>query len=371
MFAKMKTRTKVLAGFGFAIAVAVIVGLVGYRGISKLSSHVDDVGLVRLPGVGALNAIQAGQLNVGYGIRGLLIPRYNDPRTRSQQYELIANGFKEAEDALAKYEPLAKTSEEAIAWKEFHGDWTAWKTSLDALQNFCRQKDQLLAGGAKLDDPKVVALDNNTFETAKETRALMLKTLGKVQQLVGLSTDLANNRISQAASDATSGITVMFGAIGLGVVFISLLGVFIAMNISKMLAATIGEARRLSKDAIDGKLLTRGNPELLSREFRPILTGFNETLDRLVGIIDHVPAPVMLIDREFDIQYMNDFGAKVIGLGRQQIIGTKCHQHFKTPHCNTGDCAAPGPSCRTLPWRRRRSQGQAAKNWRSPTSACR
>ena len=34
MFAEMKTRTKVLVGFGLAIVVAVIVGLVGYIGIN-------------------------------------------------------------------------------------------------------------------------------------------------------------------------------------------------------------------------------------------------------------------------------------------------------------------------------------------------
>ena len=38
MFAKMKTGTKVLAGFGFAIAITLVVGCVGYRGISKLSA---------------------------------------------------------------------------------------------------------------------------------------------------------------------------------------------------------------------------------------------------------------------------------------------------------------------------------------------
>ena len=286
MFAKMKTRTKVLAGFGFAIAVAVVVGLVGYRGISKLSSHIDDVGLVRLPGVGALNAIEAGQLNVGYGIRGLLISRYNDSQTRSQQYELIAAGFKEAEEAIAKYEPLAKTPEEAATWKDFHDDWVAWKASLDRLQNFCRQKDQLLAGGAKPEDSKVVTVDDNTFETAKETRALMLKTLDKVKQLVGLSNNLASSRIGMAASDATSGITTMFGAIAIGVVLMSILGVFIAMNISRMLAATIGEARRLSSDVTDGKLQTRGNPALVSVEFQPIIEGTNDLIDAFVAPIN-------------------------------------------------------------------------------------
>ena len=55
------------------------------------------------------------------------------------------------------------------------------------------------------------------------------------------------------------------------------------MNIAKMLGNVIGEAARLSEDAVNGKLQTRSNPELVSKEFRPILTGFNATLDAVVG----------------------------------------------------------------------------------------
>ena len=51
MFAKMKTGTKVLGGFGFAIAIALVVGFVGYRGINKLSGHVEEIGIMRLPSV--------------------------------------------------------------------------------------------------------------------------------------------------------------------------------------------------------------------------------------------------------------------------------------------------------------------------------
>ena len=169
MFANMKTGTKVMSGFGMAIAVSVFVGLIGYRGINKLSTHIDDVGHVRLPGVAALNAIQAGQLNMGYGIRGLLIARYMDPQTRSQQYELIAAGLKEAEEAIAKYDPLPKSSDEASAWKEFREDWTAWRKSLDTLKLAARQKDQLIAAGTRVDDAKIVSVDDRAFETAKET----------------------------------------------------------------------------------------------------------------------------------------------------------------------------------------------------------
>lgn len=154
MFAKMKTGTKVVTGFGIALAAAMIVGAIGYQGIHKLASHVDDFGLVRLPGVQALNAVQAGQLNVGYGIRGLLIPRYSDPQTRSQQYELLANGFKEAEDGLAKYEPLPKSPEEAAAWKEFQELWMHGRSRWRAFKAFAGRRISFSPEGPRSTIPR-------------------------------------------------------------------------------------------------------------------------------------------------------------------------------------------------------------------------
>ena len=283
MFAKMKTGTKVLTGFAVALVAAMIVGGIGYQGIHKLSSHVDDFGRTRLPGLQALAAIQAGQLNVGYGIRGLLIPRYSDSQTRSQQYELLAAGFKEAEDGLAKYEPLPKSLEEAAAWKEFQEIWSAWKKSLESLQVLCRQKDQLVAAGTKLDDVKIAGIDNKTFENAAEARALMLKTLQKLQHLDTLNSGIAEKRLAQAASESSWCLTTMFTAIGLSAAVLFAIGVFIAINISKAIALLTGEMKRLSSATVEGKLETRGNPGVLSLEFQPIIEGTNHLIDAFMA----------------------------------------------------------------------------------------
>jgi methyl-accepting chemotaxis protein len=278
----MKTGAKVLAGFVIAIVVAVIVGFVGYRGIGKLSGHINEVGLVQFPGVQALGDVEAGQLNVGYGIRGLLISRYMDPKTRAQQYEMIAAGFKDAEAGIAKYDAIAKNPAEAAGWKEFEEYWTTWKKSLESLQTLCNQKDKLIAAGVKLDDPQVVAIDDKSFETAGETRAWMLKTLGKLKDLTALNTSLADSRIKQAAGDASSSTVLMFSTIAVSAIALFVLAVMIAMSVGNVLNTLIKEAKRLSQAAIDGQLNVRGDPDLVSLEFRPILEGINATLDAMV-----------------------------------------------------------------------------------------
>ena len=133
--------------------------------------------------------------------------------------------------------------------------------------------------------------------------------------------------------------TIIIVAQILGVLVVVVLGYFISKSISKVLGALIGETKRLSTAAVEGKLQTRGNPESVSLEFRPIVENVNAAMDVFTGFIDHIPSPFMTMNKDREILYMNDCVATVIGLDKRQIEGTKCYEHFKTTHCNTPECA--------------------------------
>jgi methyl-accepting chemotaxis protein len=61
----------------------------------------------------------------------------------------------------------------------------------------------------------------------------------------------------------------------------------------------------------------------------------NEKIDNLNAI----PTPILAIDNSFTITYMNPAGASVLGGALEEIIGKKCYDLFKTPHCRTEKCA--------------------------------
>jgi len=55
-------------------------------------------------------------------------------------------------------------------------------------------------------------------------------------------------------------------------------------------------------------------------------------------LIDNIPTPVMTIDKDFNVTYMNPKGAGAVGKTPEQCLGQKCFTLFNTGHCNTADC---------------------------------
>ncbi|MBK7258274.1 MAG: HAMP domain-containing protein [Ignavibacteriae bacterium] len=103
--------------------------------------------------------------------------------------------------------------------------------------------------------------------------------------------------------------------------------------------AMVTDASMLSQAAVEGRLATRADARKHGGEFRRIVEGVNATLDSLVGFIDSMPVPVMVIDRDRTVLYMNKIGAAAGGRRPEELYGKKCFDHFRTDHCSTGECA--------------------------------
>ncbi|SJZ95838.1 methyl-accepting chemotaxis sensory transducer with Pas/Pac sensor [Trichlorobacter thiogenes] len=103
--------------------------------------------------------------------------------------------------------------------------------------------------------------------------------------------------------------------------------------------ALVADANLLAKAAMEGRVNTRADASKHMGDFRKIVDGVNNTIARLVALLDVMPAPAMLIDRDFNVLYMNKLGAEVGGRTQQQVAGTKCYDHFRTSDCKTDKCA--------------------------------
>ena len=96
------------------------------------------------------------------------------------------------------------------------------------------------------------------------------------------------------------------------------------------IAARIGAgdfSKRIDADAYGGT-------------WKQFLGGVNRLTDRLVGILDNVPAPAYVIDNNFNLLFANLACADMVGKPREALLGQKCHENMKLGHCKTHDCAA-------------------------------
>ncbi|MDG4474567.1 methyl-accepting chemotaxis protein [Thiovibrio frasassiensis] len=111
---------------------------------------------------------------------------------------------------------------------------------------------------------------------------------------------------------------------------------------AKMVAAINSVSKEVavvSRAAMEGKLSIRADAAQHQGDFKKIVEGINNTMSRLVGLLDSMPTPAMIIDNDFNVQYMNELGAKVGAKTQAQLVGTKCFDHFKTSDCKTERCA--------------------------------
>jgi methyl-accepting chemotaxis protein len=109
--------------------------------------------------------------------------------------------------------------------------------------------------------------------------------------------------------------------------------------IPETLGRVAGEVRRLVNEVRQGNLLERGRADGFAGEFAGLITGTNVLTDVLVERLDMVPTPVMAIDRDFNVLYLNKAGLAVADTTMERVRGTKCHDLFRTSDCKTSRCA--------------------------------
>jgi methyl-accepting chemotaxis protein len=99
------------------------------------------------------------------------------------------------------------------------------------------------------------------------------------------------------------------------------------------------DAQGLIGAAVEGRLNYRADDTRHEGEYASIISGVNHMVDVLVGHIDHMPAPAMIVDTDFTIRYMNETGSLLLGRSQQELVGKKCYDQFKTSDCRTDRCA--------------------------------
>lgn len=108
--------------------ITLLVGFIGWNGISNTGSALVEVGQVRLPSLLGLEMMSQAQTAVKSAERTLLVNEiFQDKQAVERELSNIEKAWKRIEEGRGIYEPLPQTTEETVLWEKFKPAWEDWK----------------------------------------------------------------------------------------------------------------------------------------------------------------------------------------------------------------------------------------------------
>jgi methyl-accepting chemotaxis protein len=361
----LKIGTRLLAAFIIVGAITAAVGLMGVASIAKIANSSRTSYEQETIGIAAIKQANIDLIEVDRAVKNILLSNSTEEReeykARAEAYTGLVN------DDLDKAKPLIHTdkgkellTQAEQAWKE-NQDSTSQVIALamaDKLEHkrasvelsfgAARAKsdaaEDALAAVVTLKEDVAKQVQDGADKTYRTNRTLLIiLSLTGVLVGLGLGVYISRGIATPLGLIAAAARNIALGNVNqkieyrsgdeVGVLAESFRAVIDAVN------TLTRDAFMLSEAAVQGKLATRADASKHQGDFRKIVEGVNRTIATMVGYLDSMPAPAMIVDREFNIQYMNTIGANVGGKQPAELIGTKCYDHFKTGDCRTDACA--------------------------------
>jgi len=88
----------------------------------------------------------------------------------------------------------------------------------------------------------------------------------------------------------------------------------------------------------EGHLYERVDESGYKGEYKTVIQGINKTVNTLVSYIDKLPLPVLVLDTDFSVRYINENGANLLDKPQESLVGYNCYDFFCTDDCQTEKC---------------------------------
>jgi len=370
MFSNLTIKSKLIFVISLLSVLLAIVGFIGLRGMSVANEGLRTVFEDRLVPAGQLAEVN---ILTAENLRQIHLMLMHDPRLPesklhdhplSMHTDKMAENTKKNNKLLDEYAATYLTPEE----KKLFEDYQVKRKVYQGVRT--KTLELIKAGNFAEANASLV----------KETGPAFVANRDAIQKLLELQIDVGKQEHEKAEKAYGTTRNISIATIVLGIFLSALFGALLIRNIGRSLgramevAGKIAEGdlssqiqveshdevgrlmaamqrmssaiqdlatdtMRLSQTVDDGKLTVRADAAKHSGDFRKIIEAVNTTVGRLVGFLDTMPMPVMVIDDQYNIQYMNQVGAKVGGKTPTEVLGGKCHDHFRTSDCRTDKCA--------------------------------
>ncbi len=362
MLRNLRIGPRLLSGFTAILCVMVVMGLLSYLQVARLDRDVDALSTDELPKVMLANRMIDHANEAARAIRNALLT--NDPvvvRNEITRVDESRQGINVCLNTLGKSIDDASGKKRLQAILDARGPYAESMKEVELLISAGKRdaaRDVLFGSLRNSQHTYLAAIDQLiTYqnELAESAAAVAMKSGHHAQIMIVVMTVIALIlggvlgyvitrsiiRPIRACIDAADSIAEGNIDVALDTTARDETGLLQAAmtKMATSIRAVVDDTHMLAEAAADGKLTRRADVGRHQGDFRKVVEGTNVTMKRLVGLLDAMPAPAMIIDRDFTVQYVNEAGARAGGKSPDQVIGMKCYDHFRTADCRTDNCA--------------------------------
>jgi methyl-accepting chemotaxis protein len=253
----MKIRKKLIISFLIIGFFSVVVGIFGLVYMNKTNVSTNDLYKDHLVPSSYLYTVQKNVILTGSNYNLMLYEK--DASKAGQRVDEIAAWTKEDKELLKKYEAVNQTKEEKELYAQLQEELTAYREIRGSLNEYLIQNNFTEA-------EKLIP----SFSEAGE------KAAASIQKLVDVNQNVAENDITDSASDfhTASMIMIMVGFSALILAY--MLGFIISGKISKPLVLLVGEAKKLTRGDVEVNVVTDRKDEV-----GELMTAFGEMAENI------------------------------------------------------------------------------------------
>jgi len=275
-------RAKLFILIAIALVALIAVGSAGWNGIGRLNESMDEIGQVRLPSVLGLEIINEGQTAIRSEYRRVAFFEldYSAQSKFAEESKKIDDIWKRIEDGWKIYEPLPQSPEETVLWKQFVGEWDAWKAKTE------RVRETIVAlsrNKSEVEQKQLFAEYYKRMEDAVVDYNKSEDTLGKIIQV---NIDLGAEAVKQGDKAMDTAEAVMLST-GIGaMVALLLLGIWVTRSILVQLGGEPAYVAEVVTSVASGDLTVK--VETRANDKSSMLYAIRNMVEKLSGIITEV-----------------------------------------------------------------------------------
>jgi methyl-accepting chemotaxis protein len=249
MFKNLLIKWKLATLVAIMMVALAVVGAAGYKGIAKVGDAVNEIGVVRLPSIQGLLVMSEGQTAVSAGtlFAGTYATDYQAQERFAEAQEMRKKAWANIDRGWKRYEPLPQTPEEAVMWKQFTGEWAAWKAADDKIGATI----SALAGNK--DEQKQKDLFVEFYAQYNQSRPLFQKAEATLMKIEHLNEDIS----ATSVVDGTAAIGSAEWQMVIAAVVAALIAIGCAAYITAAITDPINEAVRVAQTVASGDLTSR------------------------------------------------------------------------------------------------------------------